>query len=112
MSKYKDQLLQYENITFAQEKQSIMKREGVTEENHRLDNVSFWVSGGGGTAGVKQHSITMIVIPEEFLPPLEKEGGGLLFSLNHHHHRHHSYELASFNSIFGTGNNTMFKNEQ
>ena len=66
-SKYKDQILQYENITFAQEKQSIMKREGVTEEHHRLDNMSFMVSGGGGTA--KRHSFIMVVIPEEFLPP-------------------------------------------
>lgn len=53
--------------------------------------VSEGVGGGGFELGwrVKQHSITMIVIPEEFLPPLEKEGGDLLFFLEslHDHHR-------------------------
>lgn len=73
-----------------------MKRERATEDNY----------GWGWGSGVKQHSITMIVRPEEFLPPLEKEGDDLLFFLIH------SYESTSLNSIFGTGHNTLFKNEQ
>lgn len=27
-----------------------MKRRRATEEHHRVDNMSFWVSGGGETA--------------------------------------------------------------
>lgn len=72
-------------------------------EHHRLDNMTFWVSGGGRTAGVKQHRVTMIVIPEEFLPPLGRKEV-ICFFLNH---RIIIIAMINvLNSIFGY--NTMF----
>lgn len=79
-----------------------MKGRWATEEHHRLGNMSLWRRQDNG---VKQHSITLVVIPEEFLPPLNSEEVICIF-------HYHSHESTSLNSIFGTGNNTMFKNEQ
>jgi len=81
-----------------------MKRKSITGW---IDNRSFWVSGGRPGGGVKQHSITMIVIPEEFLPPLGRKEVICFFFLESSHQRQ-SYELISLNSIFGTGMYTMF----
>lgn len=52
------------------------EREAATEEHHRLGHRSLWRKQDNW---VKWQSITLIVIPEEFLPPLDIKGGDLHF---------------------------------
>ncbi len=87
-----------------------MKRKRATEEHHRLDYMSFLGLWRRWDSGLKQHSITMIVIPEEFLPPLGRKEV-ICFFLSHR-----VIIIAMINvpciQYLVQEINTMFKNEQ